>query len=91
MNKVDEVHDNDYPTPAQDLEERINSVDYDVWLCPSCGETDIIPYVVSATPFVECDKCHARTARLVRDRIITQPIGKPSGQGRKGIRMSKLP
>lgn len=83
MKKVDEVHDNDYLTPAQDLEERINSVDYDVWLCPSCGETDIIPYVVSATPFVECDKCHARTARLVRDRIITQPIGNRPGKGVK--------
>lgn len=83
MKKVDEVHDNDYLTPAQDLEERLNSVDYDVWLCPQCGETDIIPYVSTASPYIECDRCHARTARLVRDRIITRPIGNRPGRGVK--------
>ena len=83
MKKVDEVHDNDYLTPAQDLEERLNSVDYDVWLCPNCGETDIIPYILTASPYIECDRCHARTARLVRDRIITRPTGSRPGRGAK--------
>jgi len=83
MKKVDEVHDNDYLTPAQDLEERLNSVDYDVWLCPECGEADIIPYVSTASPYIECDRCHARTARLVRDRIVTRPIGNRPGRGVK--------
>ena len=31
MELIDEEHDNDYLTPAQDTEERINSIDYDVW------------------------------------------------------------
>ena len=44
MNKVDEVHDNEFLSPSQDLEERVGSVDYDVWLCPSCGEKDIEQY-----------------------------------------------
>lgn len=81
MEKVDEVHDNDYLTPAQDLEERIGSVDYDVWLCPQCGETDILPYTNMSTPYIECDNCHARTARLVRDRIIQQPTTRSKGRG----------
>ena len=34
MRKVDEVHDNEYLNPAQDLEEHIGSVDYDVWRVP---------------------------------------------------------
>ena len=45
MKRLDEKSDNAYLTPAQDTEERIDSVDYDVWLCPNCGETDILPYV----------------------------------------------
>ncbi|MCI9054696.1 MAG: TPM domain-containing protein [Muribaculaceae bacterium] len=81
MKKVDEVHDNDYLTPSQDLEERIGSVDYDVWLCPQCGETDILPYASQSSPYVECDNCHARTARLVRDRIVVRPTTRSQGRG----------
>jgi len=81
MKKVDEVHDNDYLNPAQDLEERIGSVDYDVWLCPSCGETDILPYTSRTSPYIECDNCHARTARLVRNRVLQRPTSTRKGQG----------
>lgn len=83
MKKVDEVHDNDYLTPSQDLEERIGSVDYDVWLCPDCGETDILPYSSKSSPYIECDNCHARTARLTRDRIIARPTTRTKGRGVK--------
>ncbi len=81
MNKVDEVHDNDYLTPAQDLEERVGSVDYDVWLCPACGETDILPYTSRTSPYIECDNCHARTARLVRNRVVQRPTSTMRGKG----------
>lgn len=83
MNKVDEVNDNRFLTPSQDLEERIGSVDYDVWLCPKCGETDILPYVQSSSQYVECDRCHARTARLVADRIVRRPTSTAKGLGVK--------
>lgn len=81
MRKVDEVHDNDYLTPAQDLEERVGSVDYDVWLCPRCGETDILAYVNRRSPMTECDNCHARTAVLRVDRIMRRPTASASGRG----------
>ena len=83
MRKVDEVHDNDYLTPAQDLEEKIGSVDYDVWLCPKCGETDILPYVNRASTMQECEQCHARAARLSADRIIRRPTVSAQGMGMK--------
>lgn len=73
MQKIDEVHDNDYLTPSQDMEEQLGSVDYDVWHCEQCGETDIIPFVSNKSDYVECDNCHARTARLVADREVIQP------------------
>ena len=81
MTKVDEVHDNDYLSPAQDLEEKIGSVDYDVWLCPRCGETDILPYVNRATAMIECEQCHARAARLSADRTIRRPTPDTEGIG----------
>ncbi|MDE5567729.1 MAG: TPM domain-containing protein [Muribaculaceae bacterium] len=83
MVKIDEVHDNDFLTPAQDCEERIGSVDYDVWHCSNCGETDIFPFVNKSMPLVECDNCHARTAKLTGDRIIIQPTTSRAGLGQK--------
>lgn len=81
MKKVDEVHDNEYLNPAQDFEERIGSVDYDVWLCPSCGETDIEQYVVQASGYRECERCHARASSLVRSRVLRQPTTATRGCG----------
>ena len=83
MKKVDEVHDNDYLTPAQDLEEKVGSVDYDVWLCPACGETDIFPYVNTSSPLIECSNCHAHTAKFYRDRIVKKATTLREGQGVK--------
>ena len=83
MRKIDEVHDNDYLTPSQDLEERVGSVDYDVWLCPTCGETDIIPSVNHSSALRECEHCHARTAHLTADRTLRRAT--PTAEGR-GVR-----
>lgn len=83
MVKIDEVHDNDYLTPSQDMEERIGSVDYDVWHCDECGETDIFPFVNKSLPLVECDHCHARTAKLTGDRVVVQPTTSREGVGVK--------
>lgn len=83
MTKVDEVHDNDYLNQAQNTEERIGSVDYDVWLCPKCGETDIEPYVNRQSGFTKCEKCGAYACRLTRNRILYQPTTTRKGQGVK--------
>ncbi len=81
MGRVDEVHDNDYLTPAQDMEEKLNSVDYDVWLCPRCHETDIIPYVNRRSSYTVCQQCGARAMALQANRILRQPSTRYEGQG----------
>ena len=81
MHRVDEVHDNDYLTPAQDMEEKLNSVDYDVWLCPSCNETDIIPYVNSEANYSVCPNCGARADSLIARRVMRQPTTRAEGLG----------
>lgn len=73
MQLVDEVRDNDYLTRAQDIEEKIGAVDYDVWRCPNDGETEIIPYIQRKSSYTVCPVCHARTMRVVSDRITVQP------------------
>ncbi|MBD5185058.1 MAG: TPM domain-containing protein [Bacteroidales bacterium] len=83
MKKIDEANDNAYLTPAQDAEEKLNSVDYDVWVCPNCRETDILPYVNRMRAFEVCDRCGARASTLVANRVVTNPTPVRSGVGEK--------
>lgn len=83
MHRLDEKADNAYLTPAQDTEERLNSVDYDVWLCPQCGETDILPYVNHSKSYTQCPRCGARACTMVADRVISRPTESTEGRGAK--------
>lgn len=81
MVKLDEEHDNEKLTPAQDTEEKINSVDYDVWECPNCGETDIYAFNNPNSTYTVCEFCGARACRPTRDRVIQQPTASREGYG----------
>ncbi len=81
MNLIDEEHDNDYLSPSQDLEERLNSVDYDVWHCPKCSQTDILPYINDRSSYKECPVCHTRALGLVERRVLRQPTTRYEGEG----------
>lgn len=83
MRRLDEQTDNQYLTPAQDLEEKLDSVDYDVWLCDTCGETDILPFVNQHSIYQVCPKCGARAASLRSDRVIRKPTEFNEGVGIK--------
>lgn len=86
MRKLDEETDNRYLTPAQDLEEQIDSIDYDVWLCDNCGETDVIPYVNKNSAFTVCERCGARAVEPVSNRIVVPPTTRQEGVGMKVTR-----
>lgn len=79
MHRLDEQTDNQYLTPAQDTEERIKSVDYDVWLCDNCGELDILPYVNKSSSYKVCPTCGARACALRSERIVQQPTYSTDG------------
>lgn len=81
MHKLSETEDNNYLTPSQDLEEQLKSVDYDVWRCNNCGETDIFAFPKSTSPYVECPNCHAKTAHIVSDRTAMPAAGGRDGYG----------
>lgn len=81
MRKLDETADNAYLTPAQDMEEHLNSVDYDVWVCPQCNATDIYPYVNKSKNYTICERCGARTCTLESDRTLLSPTSSREGRG----------
>ncbi len=83
MQKLNEEDDNKYLTPAQDLEERVKSVDYDVWLCPKCGATEVFPFVSRNSRYVECDVCRTRAMTLLYDCVERRATVRTEGVGVK--------
>lgn len=58
MRKLSETDDNAYLDSGQDLEERLNTIDYDVWLCDKCGAVKRYAYKQDQTRYKECPNCH---------------------------------
>ncbi len=83
MKRLSEEKDNEYLTPAQDLEEQLKSVDYDVWLCPECGEVEKIPFVNRRSAYRECSSCHARASVLSMDRQLRPATARRDGAGER--------
>ncbi len=81
MELIDEEHDNDYLTPAQDLEEKLNSIDYDVWHCPKCNQVEVLPYINRETHYTLCPRCGAMAMSLVEQRTLRQPTVRAEGEG----------
>lgn len=81
MRKLDEQTDNQHLTSAQDFEERINSVDYDVWLCPNCNATEVLPYLNRTKSYTECPACGARACALESNRVLVNPTTISKGRG----------
>lgn len=83
MRKLDEETDNQYLSASQDLEEKLNAIDYDVWMCPDCGATEVIPYINRTAEYTVCPNCKARTCVLSSDRILKAPTAMREGIGEK--------
>ena len=81
MTKLSEDEDNQYLTPSQDREEQLKSVDYDVWLCPKCGETEIFPFKSKTTSYQKCPYCNTYASTHILDRIIKKPTMTTIGIG----------
>ena len=62
MQRLDERADDVLLDKEQRLEEKLQSVDYDVWVC-DCGQSKAIPYRKWFSKYGECRECHRRTAK----------------------------
>lgn len=83
MKKLSEKDDNAYLSPSQDFEERIGTVNYDVWLCPKCGTVERFPYVERQLKYQECPECHTIAMNLVMDKVVDPPTTKSEGHGER--------
>ena len=61
MTRLLEADDDALLEGGQQAEERIGSVDYDVWNCGACGHHFTLRYPRWITGYAQCPQCHNRT------------------------------
>lgn len=81
MEKLSEEEDNKYLTPSQDFEEKLKTVDYDVWKCPDCGTVECFPYVERQLKYQECPHCHTIAMNLQMDKVVEPATTAHPGRG----------
>jgi uncharacterized protein len=61
MTMLDEQADDAYLEPSEKVEERIGSVDYQIWSCPACGELKKRRGSSFFSRYTTCPECGAKT------------------------------
>ena len=73
MTRLGEEADDARLDAGSQLEERLHSVDWDVWVCPACDETLRVPFKRAFSSYETCPKCQRRTAKVQRRRQVRAP------------------
>lgn len=78
--RLDEKTDDDYLSANNAFEEAIGSVDYDVWLCSSCSEVEILTFP-QKSKYTRCSSCKTVAQYQTSDTIITRATTHSTGSG----------
>lgn len=81
MHRLSEEEDNARLSTSQDLEERLKTVDYDVWECPNCHHSETLAYKERQHRYQECPNCGTVAMGLVRDTVEKAPTTRSEGIG----------
>jgi uncharacterized protein len=81
MRIVSETEDDAMLDKGQVAEERIGSVDYDVWKCPSCSHHFTLRYAKWFSSYGKCPQCSNRT-KSSTETVITAATTSSSGSAR---------
>lgn len=83
MHRLSEEEDNQLLSDSQDFEEKLKTVDYDVWECDKCGTVERFPYKADQKKYTECPRCHTIAMCLTSDIIVTPATTRQEGRGAK--------
>lgn len=81
MRRLSEAEEDRYLNFGQQAEERVKSIDYDVWHCNVCEHNTILAYTAQHTKYKKCPQCGAKTYLRVSDHILTPPTTLTPGSG----------
>jgi uncharacterized protein len=71
MARLGESDDDELLEKGQQAEERVGSVDYDVWRCSSCSHHFTLRYPKWLTSYGKCPQCHNRTKSSTQTTIVS--------------------
>ncbi|MDZ4715606.1 MAG: TPM domain-containing protein [Cytophagales bacterium] len=83
VRKLDEAADDAYLSKAQVFEEGLHSVDYDVWLCESCGAYSPLVYQNKRSKYASCPTCKTKAYYKTGEKTIREPTESSSGKGER--------
>lgn len=81
MRLLSEQQEDAHLSAARQLEERLSSVDHDVWLCGGCGATQRVSFVNDDADFEACPKCNTVAMSLESDTVLTSATATLQGKG----------
>lgn len=73
MKLLSEAQEDSFLDAIKQLEEKIGSRDYDVWLCKKCKNTIIYPYDKIFSGYDKCPSCGAKTYKKKYDSVVREP------------------
>jgi hypothetical protein len=79
MKLLSETEEDAYLDEGMQAEEDVFSVDYDVWIDPVSGDTQIEKYQGHLTA-LECDRCGFQTLRLTKEHVIHEATDYADGE-----------
>lgn len=83
LNKLNEITDDSFLEAFQLTEEKLRSVDYDVWKHPITNEIKIFRYENYFSKYTTCPKCTSKAYLMTKNETISSPTYESSGTGRK--------
>lgn len=81
MKKLNQVEEQQYLSPQQKTEERIGSMEYDVWQCPADGKVQVESYPGKVGGFTVCDVCGAKACKVTGNYVLSKPTEYRNGVG----------
>jgi hypothetical protein len=58
---LSEEEEDDHLETGEQVEEKLGSVDYDVWWCHHCHDVEVLPHKPLITLYLTCDRCRYTT------------------------------
>lgn len=81
MHRLGEKADNAYLTHSQNIEEKLGTVDYDVWVCGKCGAAARFPFYPNQEKYTACPSCGTIAYCTGSERILRKPTSTVPGEG----------
>jgi uncharacterized protein len=83
MHKLDENADDQFLSKGKQMEEKLKSVDYDVWKCEACAATEAYHYKNRWTKYKECTYCKTYASFLAGRETVVSATYSSSGSGKE--------